>query len=230
MNYQEYLKNSQERIKRNIEHLEKGVLFTDINTAYIEPGVVIEEGVSIGSNVTLEGASIIKKGAVIGANSRIKDSQIGEETEVQYSVILESKVGNRTKIGPFAYLRPGSLIGDNCKIGDFVEIKNSSFGNRSKASHLTYIGDADIEEDVNVGCGVVFVNYDGKNKYRSQVKKGAFIGCNTNLIAPVVVEEKSYIAAGSTVTVNVPKGALYIAREKGRIVEAWVKKRGLLDK
>ncbi|MPN50577.1 Bifunctional protein GlmU [bioreactor metagenome] len=139
-------------------------------------------------------------------------------------------MGNNTNIGPFAYLRPGSVIGNDVKVGDFVEVKNSSVGDGTKASHLTYIGDSDVGENVNIGCGVIFVNYDGKEKHRSVVKSGSFVGCNVNLVSPVVVEEGAYVAAGTTVTRNVPKGALCVGRAREKNIEGWVARRGLLDK
>ena len=176
----------------------------------------------------MEGKTVIGDNCLIGHNTRIKDSIIGDKTEIESSIILESKVGESTKIGPFAYIRPNSFIGNHCKVGDFVEVKNSSLGDGSKAAHLTYIGDSDIGRDVNVGCGVIFVNYDGRDKYRSTVKDGAFIGCNTNIISPIVVEEDAYIGAGSTVTTDVPKRSLYVSRAKGRVIEGWVERKGLL--
>ena len=133
-------------------------------------------------------------------------------------------------MGPFAYLRPGSTIGDGCKVGDFVEVKNSSMGDGAKASHLTYIGDSDVGKNVNLGCGVVFVNYDGSQKYRSVVDDNAFIGCNSNLISPIHIGEGAYVAAGSTITEDVPGGALYVARSRGRTFRDWVEKRGILKK
>jgi bifunctional UDP-N-acetylglucosamine pyrophosphorylase/glucosamine-1-phosphate N-acetyltransferase len=131
-------------------------------------------------------------------------------------------------VGPFAYIRPGSIIGNHCRIGDFVEIKNSSIGDRTKVSHLTYVGDADLGSGINVGCGVVFVNYDGREKHRSVVDDGVFIGCNVNIISPVKVGEGAYIAAGGTVTSDVPSGALHVAREREKYIEGWVERRGLL--
>ena len=139
-------------------------------------------------------------------------------------------MGKGTKVGPFAYLRPGCTIGENCKVGDFVEVKNSSLGDGSKASHLTYIGDSDVGRDVNIGCGVVFVNYDGTNKHRSNIGDGAFIGCNTNLVSPVSVEDGAYIAAGSTITEDVPKDSLAIARQRQRNIEGWAREKGLYKK
>lgn len=229
MTMDDCLKLEQERLEINRKHLENGVEFVDIKTAYIGKDVKIGKGTVIFPCVTLEGGVIIGNGCVIGQNSRIVDSVIGDNTEIQSSVILESRVGSETKIGPFAYLRPNSTIGNHCKVGDFVEVKNSSMDDGAKASHLTYIGDSDVGKNVNLGCGVVFVNYDGKNKHRSTVGDGAFIGCNTNLVSPVNVEEGAYIAAGSTVTKNVPKGSLYVARAKERVIEGWVERRGLLS-
>ena len=230
MTYEEYKKTEEKRLAVNITHLERGVKFIDINTAYIDEEAVIGAGTVIYPCVVIEGKSVIGKDCVIGQNSKIKDSKIGDGTDIMSSLITESAVGERTHIGPFAYLRPGSKIGNDCKVGDFVEIKNSSFGDGTKASHLAYIGDSDVGAGVNIGCGVVFVNYDGRDKHRSNVGDGAFIGCNTNLVSPVNVEEKAYIAAGSTITQDVPAGALAIAREKQRNLEGWVEKRGLLNK
>lgn len=218
------------RLERNLTYAEKGVRFIDIRQAYIDEGVEIGKGTVIYPCVVLEGKVSIGESCVIGQNTRIVDSTVGNETEIQSSVILESTVGNKTKVGPFAYMRPNSHVGSGCKVGDFVEVKNSTMGDGSKASHLTYIGDSDVGENVNIGCGVVFVNYDGAHKHRSTIKDDSFIGCNTNIISPVTVEKKSYIAAGSTVTGDVPAGSLYVARARGKILDGWVEKRGLLDK
>lgn len=230
MTYEEYKKTEEKRLAVNIAHLERGVRFIDINTAYIDEEAVIGIGTVIYPCVVIEGKTVIGKDCIIGQNTKIKDSEIGDGTDITSSVITESKVGARTHVGPFAYLRPGSTIGNDCKVGDFVEIKNSSFGDGTKASHLTYVGDSDVGSGVNIGCGVVFVNYDGTNKHRSNVGDGAFIGCNTNLVSPVNVGEKAYIAAGSTITKDVPAGALSVAREKQRNIEGWVEKRGLLNR
>ncbi|MCI8646943.1 MAG: UDP-N-acetylglucosamine diphosphorylase [Firmicutes bacterium] len=230
MNLQEYEAMEKKRMEINLRHLENGVRFIDMRAAYIDESVTIGVGTVIYPCVVLEGDVTIGENCVIGQNSRIVDSFVGSGTEVQSSVILESRIGERTKVGPFAYLRPGSKIGNECKVGDFVEVKNSSMGDGAKASHLTYIGDSDVGKNVNLGCGVVFVNYDGSQKYRSTVKDGAFIGCNSNLVSPVVVEEGAYVAAGSTVTHDIPGGALYVARSKGKVLEGWVEKRGILKK
>ncbi len=230
MNMKQVEAQEKQRIKRNLAYTEVGVRFIDIRTAYIDEDVRIGKGTVIYPCVVLEGGVTIGEDCVIGQNTRIVDSSIGDGTTIQSSVILQSKVGNETTVGPFAYLRPNSTIGDKCKVGDFVEVKNSSMGDGAKASHLTYIGDSDVGKDVNLGCGVVFVNYDGSQKYRSVVEDGAFIGCNSNLVSPVHIGEKAYIAAGSTITEDVPAGALYIARARGRALLDWVAKRGILKK
>jgi bifunctional UDP-N-acetylglucosamine pyrophosphorylase/glucosamine-1-phosphate N-acetyltransferase len=220
----------QARLAINLKHMENGVTFFDWKTAYIEDAVQIGQGTTIGPGVILTGNTVIGVDCSIGQNSRIEDSSLGNQVQVEASIILKSQVGDRSKIGPFAYLRPNCRIGEDAKIGDFVEVKNSIIGNGSKASHLTYIGDSDVGKGVNLGCGVVFVNYDGALKHRSVVEDGAFIGCNTNLISPVTVGEKAYIAAGTTVTKDVPAGALCVGREKDRCIAGWVEKRGLLKK
>lgn len=230
MDIKEYEKLERQRISRNLDYLEAGVRFIDIRTAYIDEGVTIGAETVIYPCVVIEGDVTIGENCTIGQNSRIKDSVIGDDTSIQSSVILESKVGSGTSVGPFAYLRPNSEVGDGCKVGDFVEIKNSKLGDGAKAAHLTYVGDSDVGECVNLGCGVVFVNYDGSRKYRSVVEDGAFIGCNVNLVSPVHVGKDAYIAAGSTITEDVPDGALYVARAKGRTLEGWVEKKGILKK
>ena len=230
MTLEEYRRAEEKRLEINIKHMENGVRFVDINTAYIGGEVSIGEGTLIGPCVILEGKTEIGADCVILQNTRIVDSVIEDHVEIQSSVIVESSVGEGTKVGPFAYMRPNSRVGRNCKVGDFVEIKKSSFGDGSKASHRTYIGDSDVGCDVNLGCGVVFVNYDGTNKYRSTVGDGAFIGCNSNLVSPVTVGEGAYVAAGSTVTENVEADTLYIARARGTKKQGWVSAKGILKK
>ena len=230
MDIKEYELLEKARIERNLEYMEAGVNFIAVRTAYIDEGVKIGAGTTIYPCVAIEGNVEIGKNCTIGQNSRIKDSVIGDGTSVQSSVIIESSVGSETSVGPFAYLRPNSHVGNKCKVGDFVEIKNSKLGDGAKASHLTYVGDSDVGERVNLGCGVVFVNYDGSKKHRSVVEDDAFIGCNVNLVSPVHVGRNAYVAAGSTITNDVPDGALYVARAKGKSLEGWVEKKGILKK
>ena len=225
-----YQKEREERLARNAAYAAKGVGFVDLAQAYIEEGVEIGAGTVIGPCVVLKGKTVIGKNCTVGQNSRLEDAVIADGVTIESSVILESQIGEGTTVGPFAYIRPDCRIGKNCRVGDYVEIKNSSLGDGTKASHLTYIGDSDVGAGVNLGCGVVFVNYDGSKKYRSVVKDGAFIGCNVNLFSPVTVEEKAYIAAGTTVTGDVAAGSLHVGRAKGKTVEGWVERRGLLDK
>ncbi|HZK02528.1 MAG TPA: bifunctional UDP-N-acetylglucosamine diphosphorylase/glucosamine-1-phosphate N-acetyltransferase GlmU, partial [Anaerovoracaceae bacterium] len=207
-----------------------GVIFTDWKTAYIDEKVSIGSGTVVEPNVILSGSTRIGENCVIGYNTKIMDSIVSNNVSIQYSVIIESDVGSGTKIGPFAYLRPNSHIGKDVKIGDFVEVKNSTIGDGVKASHLTYIGDADVGTKANLGCGVVFVNYNGSEKSRSKIEEEAFIGCNTNLIAPVTVGKGAYVAAGTTITKDVPPGSLCIGRAKDEIIHDWVEKRGILKK
>jgi bifunctional UDP-N-acetylglucosamine pyrophosphorylase/glucosamine-1-phosphate N-acetyltransferase len=202
-----------------------GVTIIDPNNTYIEASVKIEQDVTIYPGCIIEGDTVIQEDSVIGPNTRIRDGQISRGVSIQNSIVLESSIGEGTSIGPFAYIRPGNKIGKHARIGDFVEIKNSNFGDYSKASHLTYVGDGDVGNNVNLGCGVVFVNYDGKNKYRTYVGDNSFVGCNANLIAPVRVNENSYIAAGTTVTKDVPQDSMAIGRARQENKEGWVTER-----
>ena len=217
------------RKRINETHMVNGVTIIDTNSTYIEADVQIGNDTIVYPGTMLRGNTIIGSNCIIGMNSNITNSKIGDYTEIENSTIIDSIVGENTNIGPYAYLRPNSNIGNNVKIGDFVEVKNATIEDNSKASHLSYIGDAHVGKDVNIGCGVVFVNYDGKNKYKSVVKDGAFIGSNSNLVAPVTVEEKGFIATGSTITEDVPQGALAIARERQVVKEGWVAKREAKD-
>lgn len=231
MNCIEYAKELREKrseINRNL--MQNGVVIEDPETAYIEDSVVIEEGAVILPNTRITGNTKIGAKSVIGPNCIIENSVVGEGCEILASVLKESVVENGVSIGPFAYLRPNSHIGENAKIGDFVEIKNSSVGSGTKVAHLTYIGDADVGEKCNFGCGTVVVNYDGRNKHRTKIGDNAFIGCNTNLVSPVEVGDYAYTAAGSTITEDVPDGALGIARARQENKNGWVDKKGYLKK
>lgn len=217
------------RQRINEFHLLNGVTIIDPSNTYIEVDVEIGQDTIVYPGVMLHGNTKIGSECTIGMNTSITNSTIGNYTEIKSSTIIDSTVGENTTVGPYAYLRPKSNIGNNVKIGDFVEVKNATIEDNSKASHLSYIGDAHVGKDVNIGCGVVFVNYDGKNKYKSIVKDGAFIGSNSNLVAPVTVDEKGYIATGSTITEDVPEGALAIARQRQVVKEGWVAKKEARD-
>ncbi|MGL6106677.1 bifunctional UDP-N-acetylglucosamine diphosphorylase/glucosamine-1-phosphate N-acetyltransferase GlmU [Romboutsia sp.] len=225
------LSRAEEIMRRRINeaHMVNGVTIIDVNSTYIEADVEIGNDTIVYPGAMLKGNTKIGSNCTIGMNSSITNSQIGDYTEVENSTIIDSIVGENTTVGPYAYLRPKSNIGNNVKIGDFVEVKNATIEDNSKASHLSYIGDAHVGKNVNIGCGVVFVNYDGKNKFKSVVKDGAFIGSNSNLVAPITVEEDAFIATGSTITHDVPKGALAVARQRQVIKEGWVEKKNQND-
>ncbi|MDP4181014.1 MAG: bifunctional UDP-N-acetylglucosamine diphosphorylase/glucosamine-1-phosphate N-acetyltransferase GlmU [Bacillota bacterium] len=208
-------------------HMRAGVTLIDPASVFIDAGVVIGMDTIVYPGTYIEAGSKIGEDCIIGPNSRIVRSTIGNGSEINNSVIIESKVGMDTHVGPFAYLRPGSDIGSKVKIGDFVEVKKSIIGDNTKVSHLTYIGDAEVGSNVNLGCGVVVVNYDGKKKNKTVIGDNAFVGCNVNLISPVTVKDNAYVAAGSTITEEVPENALAIARSRQVIKEEWVTSKGM---
>ena len=209
----------------NTALMKDGVTIIDPDNTYIDASVKIGADTVVYPGVVLEGNTVIGEGTKLYPGSRILDSTIGDNTTVQNSVILNAQVGNKTTIGPYAYLRPGSVIGNGCRVGDFVEVKNADIKDGAKVSHLSYIGDGEIGEKSNIGCGVVFVNYDGQKKNKTIVGKNAFVGCNANLVAPVTIHDGAYVAAGSTVTRDVEADALCVARSRQRVIEGWAKKR-----
>ncbi|WP_125154118.1 bifunctional UDP-N-acetylglucosamine diphosphorylase/glucosamine-1-phosphate N-acetyltransferase GlmU [Clostridium rectalis] len=215
------------RKRINLKHMENGVTLIDPDSTYIDSDVVIGNDTIIYPNNVIEGKSVIGEGCVLYPSSRIKDSIIAKNVIVQNSVILESNIGENTTVGPFAYIRPESNIGKHVRIGDFVEVKKSTIKDNTKVSHLTYIGDAEVGEKCNFGCGTVVVNYDGKTKNKTIIGDNVFIGCNANLVSPIKINDNSYIAAGSTITKEVPEEALAIARTKQINKEGWVTKKGL---
>ena len=226
------LSQASEILRRKIltGHMMEGVTIIDPAGTFIDDGVKIGMDTIIYPGTIIEGGTIIGDECIIGPNSRIVSSKINNRVQVNNSVIISSTVDDETHIGPFAYLRPDSSIGRKVKIGDFVEIKKSVIGDNTKVSHLTYIGDAEVGSNVNMGCGVVVVNYDGKKKYKTVVGDNAFVGCNVNLISPVNVGANSYIAAGSTITDPVPENSLAIARERQIVKEEWVIKKDIHKK
>jgi bifunctional UDP-N-acetylglucosamine pyrophosphorylase / glucosamine-1-phosphate N-acetyltransferase len=206
-----------ERILRkriNEGHMRNGVTIINPTNTYIAPDVEIGQDSILYPGTIITGKTVIGSDCEIGPSSEIKDCQIGNETVIRQSVAHDSSIGSFVNIGPFAHIRPSSEIHDEVKIGNFVEIKKTVFGKGSKASHLSYIGDAEVGQDVNIGCGTITVNYDGKNKFLTKIEDGVFIGCNSNLVAPVTIGKGSYIAAGSTITEDVPVEALSIARAR----------------
>ena len=202
------------RRRINTSLMEAGAIIIDPENTYLSAETKIGKDTTIYPGVITEGRVIIGENCVIGHNSRIVNSTIADGVDIQISPVLGSFVDENTHVGPYAYLRPNSHIGKNVKVGDFVEVKNAVMKDGAKASHLTYIGDAEVGKNVNLGCGTVFVNYDGTNKYRTVVEDNCFIGCNSNLVSPVTVKEGSYVAAGSTITDDVPEDTLAVARAR----------------
>lgn len=211
------------RINRKL--MMDGVTIIDPDSTYIEAGVTIGQDATVYPGVTLEGNTVIGEDAILYPGSRIYNSTVGKGTKVQNSVLLDSSVGDNSTIGPYAYLRPGTVVGNGCRVGDFVEVKNAVIHDGAKVSHLSYIGDGEIGEKSNIGCGVVFVNYDGQKKSKTTVGKNAFVGCNANLIAPVIIGDGAYVAAGSTVTNDVEPDSLCVARSRQTVIPGWAKRR-----
>ncbi|MDE5853205.1 MAG: bifunctional UDP-N-acetylglucosamine diphosphorylase/glucosamine-1-phosphate N-acetyltransferase GlmU [Oscillospiraceae bacterium] len=205
--------------------MQSGVEFLSIDGILISPTVSIERGTRILPGTILCGNTKIGSGCVIGPNSLIEDSVIGNNCKINATQVYKSEICDDVLIGPFCHIRPNSKIHHHVKIGDFVEVKNSELGAGTSVSHLTYVGDSDVGKNVNFGCGVVTINYDGVNKNRCKIGNGAFIGCNTNLVAPVKIGENSYTAAGSTITKNVPPNALGIERTKQSNIAGFAKRK-----
>ncbi len=215
--------NQLARLRRLSQLMEEGVSFITLDGIIIGTDVRIGCDTTILPNTVILGNTTIGKGCTIGANSHIENCAIGDNVQLNNVQAYDSVVEDDVKIGPFAQLRPGTTIRKGVKIGDFVEIKNSDIGINTAVAHLTYVGDSDVGRGVNFGCGCVTANYDGINKFRTKIGDHAFIGCNTNLIAPVEVGENATTAAGSTITKNVPANSLAVERGQVRVIENWGK-------
>ena len=203
-----------------------GVTVMDPSNTYIDYGVKVGMDSILYPNIHIEGDSTVGEGCVIEEGSKIIDSTIGDGCRIRsHSLVESSSIGRGVVIGPFARLRPGSILEEGVKIGNFVEVKNSTIKKGTKANHLSYIGDATIGEGVNIGAGTITCNYDGFKKHRTVVEDGAFIGSDTQLIAPVRVGRGAYIGSGTTVTKDVPPGALAISRVEQKNIEGWVERR-----
>lgn len=219
-----YLELTQETNRETIrKHLKNGVIFLSTD------GVIISSQAEIGKNTVIlpttiiSGKTKIGQNCTIGPNSVVSECILGNDVVFNASQCYNAIIGNGCTIGPFAHIRPDSVLKENVHLGDFVEIKNSTIDDETHVSHLTYVGDSDVGKRVNFGCGVVTVNYNGRNKARCIIEDDAFIGCNTNLIAPVTVHKRGYTAAGSTITHNVPESSLAIARARQVIKEGYNK-------
>jgi len=203
-----------------------GVTLDDPATTYIDEGVTVGADTAIGPGVVLEGRTSVGERCRIGAGSRLTNAVIGDDvTILDRSIVVDSSVAAGASIGPFAHLRPGSEVGEGARIGNFVELKKTKLGRGSKANHLSYLGDATIGEGVNVGAGTITCNYDGEKKHPTVIEDGVFIGSDSQLVAPVTVHEGAYVAAGSTITHDVPADALAISRARQENKPDWVVKR-----
>lgn len=191
----------------------------DEKTTYISPEAKIADSAVIYPNNTITGETVIGENTVIMPNCIIDGCRIGDNVKITASVMEGATIADGTTVGPFAYLRKGADIGKECRVGDFVEVKNAKIGDGTKVAHLTYVGDCELGRKCNVGCGVVFVNYDGKQKHRTTVGDHCFIGSNCNVIAPVDIADGSYIAAGTTVTESTPADSLVVGRARQVVKE-----------
>lgn len=210
--------------RTNEQHMRNGVTIVDPATTYIGADVIIGEDTVIEPGVKLAGNTVIGEDTIVGQYTEITNSKIGSNVTIKQSVINEAIVGDHANIGPFAQLRPGADLGEKVKVGNFVEVKQSVVKTGAKLPHLSYIGDAEIGERTNVGCGSITVNYDGINKFKTIIGNDSFIGCNTNLVAPITLGDRSFIAAGSTITDNVPQDSLALARARQTTKEGYLKK------
>ena len=205
----------------NFSHIANGVQIFDPENVYIAPDAMIGRGTVILPGTIIREGCKVGEGCTVGPNTILEKANIGDRTSVNSSQVYESSVGSDATVGPFAYIRPDCVVGDHTRIGDFVELKKAKIGNGTKVSHLTYIGDAEVGERVNFGCGTVVVNYDGYHKNKTIIGDDCFIGCNTNLVSPVELGDRVFTAAGSTVTEYVPDGALTIARARQTNIDGW---------
>lgn len=198
-----------------------GVTIMDPDSTFVDMDVVIGPDTVIYPFTIIEGVSVIGEECRIGPGTHLTDVQVGDGTVIEYSRAVQCVIGRDCTVGPFAYLRPETVLADGVKVGDFVEIKKSRIGRGSKVPHLSYVGDAEVGEDVNIGAGTITCNYDGERKHVTVIEDGAFIGSNTNLVAPVRIGARAVTGAGSTITRDVPAGALAVERAEQKHVEGW---------
>lgn len=213
------------RQRKNIAVMESGVTIIDPASTFIDCDVEVGQDTVIYPNTYLEGKTKIGENCALGPNSRLTNMTIGNNVQAQFCYCHDAEICNDVILGPYVHIRPGTKISDKVKIGNFVEVKNSNIGEGSKLPHLQYIGDTDMGAGCNMGCGTITVNYDGKKKHRTTIGNNVFVGCNSNLIAPVTVEDGAYIAAGSTINRTVPKDNLAIARSRQTNIADWNDKR-----
>ena len=213
------------RRRKNLDLMESGVTLMDPDSTFIDMDVVVGRDTVIYPFTWLEGKTIVGEKCTLGPSSRFTDANIGDGVTAHFVYAHECEIKDGVTMGPFVHIRPDSQIGTDVKIGNFVEVKNSNIGKGSKLPHLQYIGDCDMGAGVNMGCGTITVNYDGKQKFRTKIGDNAFVGCNSNLVAPVSIGDGAYVAAGSTITKNVPEDELAVARARQKNISNWPDKR-----
>ncbi len=213
------------RARVNRDHMLAGVAILDPDTTWIDAGVEIEPDVTLLPNTQLKGHTVLRRGAVVGPETTLVDTEVGEDAVVRRTTAEGAVIGARATVGPYTYLRPGTVLGEGSKAGAYVEIKASEIGAGSKVPHLSYVGDATIGERTNIGAATVFVNYDGERKHRTEVGDDVRIGSDTMLVAPVSIGDGAYTAAGSVITKDVPPGALGVGRAQQRNVDGWVERK-----
>ena len=212
------------RNRINTKHMLAVVTLVDATNTYIAPNAIIGRDTTIYPNVTIKSNTVIGEDCQIKPNSYLENAKIGNGVKVLSSTISDSKIGDFTSVGPYAHIRNNCDLGESVRIGNFVELKNTTYGNGSKTAHLSYLGDTEVGNNTNIGCGTITVNYDGKNKYKTKIGSDAFIGCNSNLIAPLEIGDGAVVAAGTTVTENAPDDTLVIARVKQENKMGYAKK------
>ena len=213
------------RRRKNIELMESGVTLMDPDSTFVDSNVIVGRDTVIYPFTWLEGKTVVGEGCTLGPSSRFTDAKIGNSVTAHFVYAHECEIENGATMGPYVHIRPDSHISNDVKIGNFVEVKNSKIGAGSKLPHLQYIGDCDMGAGVNMGCGTITVNYDGKQKFRTKIGDNAFVGCNSNLVAPVAVGDGAYVAAGSTITKDVPPEELAVARTRQKNIPNWPDKR-----
>jgi bifunctional UDP-N-acetylglucosamine pyrophosphorylase/glucosamine-1-phosphate N-acetyltransferase len=215
-----------EREARAAALVAAGVHVEDPGSTFVGPMVRVEAGATLRPFVLLEGNTIVRAGAVIGPFVRLVDTEIGPGAQVlDHCLLRDSVVEAAASVGPFTHLRPESRVGARAKVGNFVEMKKTHLGEGSKAGHLSYLGDATIGPEVNIGAGTITCNYDGTHKHPTRIEAGAFVGSHSTLVAPVTVGEGAYVAAGSAITQDVPAAALAVGRARQVTKPGWAQKR-----
>ena len=211
------------RQRKNEELMAQGVTLIDPARTYVDADVRVGQDTILEPGTILRRGTVVGSGCHIGPDTELDRTTVGDNSHLHRTYAHEASVGSGCEIGPYVHLRPHTQIADHVKVGNFVEVKNSTVGEGTKLPHLSYLGDSDIGGGVNIGCGTITVNYDGHKKYRTTIEDGAFVGCNSNLVAPVVIGRNAYIGAGSTITKDVPAKALAVARARQFVKEDWVK-------